>query len=47
MEFQMLSKDAANKIKAQISQISVRVFSLKTCRLKINGTETKVSDKKN
>ena len=31
IEFQMLSKDAASKIKTQMSKISVmRVFSLKT-----------------
>ena len=44
----MLSKDAASEIKTQMTKINVmRVFSLKVSRLKINGTESKMPDKKN
>ena len=48
IELQMLSKDAASEIKTQMTKINVmRVFSLKVSRLKINGTESKMPDKKN
>ena len=47
IEFQMLSKEAASKIKTQMNKISVmKVFNLKTQQTK-NGTESKMSDRKN
>ena len=47
IEFQMLSKDAASKITTQVSKTSVMSFLFKNIVLKINHTESKMSDRKN
>ena len=47
IEFQMLSKDAANKITTQVTKNSVMSFQFKNIVLKINHTESKMSDRKN
>ena len=47
IEFQMLSKDAASKITTQVTKNSVKSFQFKNIVLKINYTESKMSDRKN
>ena len=47
LEFQMLSKDAASKITTQVTKNSVKSFQFKNIVLKINYTESKMSDRKN
>ena len=47
IEFQMLSKNAASKITAQVSKASVLSFQLKKIVLKINHKESKMSQRKN
>ena len=47
IEFQMLSKDAASKITTHVSKTSVMSFQFKNIVLKINHTESKMSDRKN
>ena len=47
IEFQMLSKDTASKITTQVSKTSVMSFLFKNIVLKINHTESKMSDRKN
>ena len=46
IEFQMLSKDAASKITTHVSKTSVMSFQFKNIVLKINHTESKMSDRK-
>ena len=43
----MLSKDAASKITTQVTKKSVVSFQFKNIVLKINHTESKMSDRKN
>ena len=47
IEFQVLSKDAASKITTQVTKKSVMNFQFKSIVLKINHTESKMSDRKN
>ena len=47
IEFQMLSKDAASKITTQVTKNSVKSFQFKNIVLRINYTESKMSDRKN
>ena len=47
IEFQMLSKKAASKITTQVSKTSVMSFQFKKIVLKINHTESKMSQRKN
>ena len=47
IEFQMLKKDAASKITTQVTKNSVKRFQFKNIVLKINYTESKMSDRKN
>ena len=47
IEFQMASKNAASKITTQVSKTSVMSFQFKKIVLKINHTESKMSQRKN
>ena len=47
IEFQMVSKNAASKLTTQVSKTSVMSFQFKKIVLKINHTESKMSQTKN
>ena len=47
IEFQMLSKHVASKITTQVGKTSVKSFQFKNIVLKMNHTESKMSNTKN